>query len=167
VIRFFLSAVLLAFAFLVCLSPSWATNPKDPVEITGDPGTFITAQCTCQGATQYLWTVLDDGMSLFPQSQQKDASVAVVIAPKPGTYRLLCTCLCSNNQLSQTTFEIIVLAETKKRKVYGPLAAGEAREKPAVVEAAPAVISQPVSYFSQPMFMGGCSSGNCSGGFCR
>lgn len=170
-IRFFLPLVLLACAVL---DAAQAANPKDPVEVTGDPGTFIMVPCSCStGVTQCLWTVIDDGLSLFPQSQQKDPTVAVVIAPKAGTYRLLCTCVCANNQLCQTTYEIIVFQETKKRKVYGPLASGQEREKPAVAEATPSVTNpqpvtvQPAGYYSMPLFMGGCSGGGCSGGFCR
>jgi hypothetical protein len=71
----------------LCL-PAWGQSLKLPAEIKGEPGTFITITPETDGKAVKFIT-LDPGLSVFPSSLLKDSTIAVVLAGKPGRYRVL------------------------------------------------------------------------------
>jgi hypothetical protein len=59
-----------------------------PKEVAAEPGTFVVVPATTIGKT-VTWKVLDAGLTMFPSALLKDSKTAVVIAQKPGKYRLI------------------------------------------------------------------------------
>lgn len=59
-----------------------------PKEIKGDPGVFVVvvAKTDCR---DLRWVAIDQGLSFIPPHLLKDSRTAVVMAGKPGRYRLL------------------------------------------------------------------------------
>lgn len=79
----------LAFLLLATLAvPGLGQSVKLPAEVKGDPGTIVVvkAQTDCTGLR---WLPLDPGLSQIPPDLLKDSRTAVVMAGKPGRYRLL------------------------------------------------------------------------------
>jgi hypothetical protein len=60
-----------------------------PPEVKGDPGTFIIVRAETD-CPSLRWLPLDDGLSLIPPELLRDSRCAIVMAGKPGKYRLLC-----------------------------------------------------------------------------
>ena len=73
---------------LLFAAPLWAgpllTLPK---EVKGEPGAFLRVVAETPGKV-VKWRPVDPGLNLFPVDLLKDTKVAVVVALKPGRYRL-------------------------------------------------------------------------------
>ena len=73
---------------LLFAAPLWAgpllTLPK---EVKGEPGAFLRVVAETPGKV-VKWRPVDAGLNLFPVDLLKDTKVAVVVALKPGRYRL-------------------------------------------------------------------------------
>jgi len=82
--RFTLAWVLLA-ASLAGAAPPELTLPK---EVQAEPGAFAVVPAQTPGKA-VSWKSIDAGLNLFPSALLKDSKTAVVIASKPGRYRLL------------------------------------------------------------------------------
>lgn len=73
---------------LLLAVPAWSQTIRLPVEVKGDPGTFIRVVADTDGA-HVRWYALDSGLALFPVDLLKDSKTAVVIAQAKGRYRLI------------------------------------------------------------------------------
>jgi len=58
-----------------------------PKEVKGEPGAFLRIAAETPGKV-VKWRVVDGGLNLFPVDLLRDSKVAVVVALKPGRYRL-------------------------------------------------------------------------------
>ncbi len=63
-------------------------NLQIPAEVRADPSAFARVQATTD-CPVVRWVSLDSGLNLFPPELLKDSRTAVVIATRPGRYRLL------------------------------------------------------------------------------
>lgn len=61
---------------------------KLPTKVEGQPGDFIEVKSEADGK-EVRWYAPDAGLKLFPVHLLKDTKTAVVIATKPGSYRLV------------------------------------------------------------------------------
>lgn len=75
--------ILLAGSLLIAAPPAL----KLPKEVKGDVGDFLEVVAETEGKI-VQWKALDKGMSLFPVHRLKDTKTAIVVAKKPGRYRL-------------------------------------------------------------------------------
>lgn len=75
-------------ALLLMVPVGFAQTVKLPTEVKGDPNTFIIikSETDCK---ELRWLVLDSGLSMMPPELLKDSRTAVVIAGRPGRYRVL------------------------------------------------------------------------------
>ncbi len=83
---------LLLSLFLVLVSPlpAFSQTIKLPDQVKGDVGDFIKIDATLSdGATIVKWYCGDPNLSIFPSELLKVSSTTVVIAKKPGTYKLI------------------------------------------------------------------------------
>lgn len=73
---------------LLAAGPLWGQKVTLPKEVAADPGTFavVKAETDC---SSLRWVALDPGLSLMPPELLRDTRSAVVMAGKPGRYRLL------------------------------------------------------------------------------
>lgn len=67
-------------------SPPMVTLPS---EIKGEPAAFITVRAKVEGGKWVKYAALDSGLSVFPAELLADKTVTVVVAAKPGRYRVL------------------------------------------------------------------------------
>ena len=82
----FLTAIL-ASAFA---ASAWAAPPALtlPPEIPGEPVAFVEVRAKTDGKW-VRYVTLDAGLAVFPSSLLSDKTVTVVVAAKPGRYRIL------------------------------------------------------------------------------
>jgi hypothetical protein len=78
---------LVAFSLLAMVAPCLAQTVKIPAEMRVNVGEFspITAETDCG---KIEWWGVDPGLSVFPARMLADSKSTVVIALKPGRYRL-------------------------------------------------------------------------------
>lgn len=60
-----------------------------PAEVKGDVANFVTVKATATDAKVVKFLALDPGLSVFPASLLADQTATVVVASRPGKYRLL------------------------------------------------------------------------------
>jgi hypothetical protein len=60
-----------------------------PAEVKGEPSTFVTVRSEVNGATAVKFVPIDPGLSVFPADMLVTKTATVVVAAKPGKYRLL------------------------------------------------------------------------------
>lgn len=81
--------LLLLPASLAAVPPSLSV----PKEVKGETSEFLRVDAVTDGK-QVRWFALDRGLSVFPSDLLKDSKLTVVIAARPGSYRLAAiTCL--------------------------------------------------------------------------
>lgn len=73
---------------LLCVGTLSAVDLTVPVQVTGQPGSFIQIPAKTSG-TLVKWYVVDQGVNLFPTDLLKDTKTAVVVAPTAGSFRIL------------------------------------------------------------------------------
>ena len=77
-----------ALCFLLTFTSSiYGQTVKLPAEIKGDVGSFVRVAAETDGS-QVRWLALDQGLSAFPSDLLKDTKTTVVVAQRPGRYRL-------------------------------------------------------------------------------
>ncbi len=82
----FRSALLsLLFALPLSAAPPTCTLPP---EITGEPVSFVEVKAQTTGKW-VRYVTLDAGLAVFPSNLLTDKTVTVVVAAKPGRYRIL------------------------------------------------------------------------------
>lgn len=82
---------------------------KVPVEVRGEPGEFLRVPADTTGKV-VRWIGLDKGLSVFPTDLLKDSKTGVVIATRPGRYRLMAiTCLA--DELSDPVICTVVVGD--------------------------------------------------------
>jgi hypothetical protein len=79
------SSVVLAVALLLGAETPPITVPA---EVKGEVGAFVTVQAETKGKV-VEWVPLDGGLQMFPSDLLRTTTTAVVVASKPGRYRLL------------------------------------------------------------------------------
>lgn len=81
--------LLAVVVLLVAAANGLAEAPelKLPPEVKGATADFIFVTADTPGKV-VRWKVLDDGLTLMPFDKLKDTKVAILVARKPGTYRL-------------------------------------------------------------------------------
>lgn len=72
---------------LLLALPAWGQSVKLPAEVRGDPGSFVRVAADTDGS-HVRWLALDSGLSVFPSDLLKDSKTTVVVAQKPGKYRV-------------------------------------------------------------------------------
>ena len=78
--------VLLTFAAGLSAAPPVVTLPK---EVPGEVGGFVVVRADVKDAKAVKYVTLDAGLSVFPGDLLTDKTVTVVVASKPGRYRIL------------------------------------------------------------------------------
>jgi len=87
-----------------------AAAPPDltlPREVSAEPGSFVVVPATTSGKT-VSWKSIDPGLNLFPSALLKDTKTAVVIASKPGRYRLLAV-TAAGDEVSEIAETVVVV----------------------------------------------------------
>lgn len=97
-------AVLLVAAASAIAAPPELSLPK---EVTTEPGAFAVIPATTSGKT-VTWKSIDAGLNLFPAALLKDTKTAVVIASKPGRYRLLAV-TAAGDEVSEIAETVVVV----------------------------------------------------------
>lgn len=101
-----LSAILLWAAAVGAAPPAISI----PSQTKGEPGTFIRVDATTEGKS-VRWFALDKGLSVFPSDLLKDPKTTVVVAMRPGSYRVaVITCLA--DELSELAIGYILVEGT-------------------------------------------------------
>ncbi len=80
-----LHAGLLTLLLLAC--PLLGQTVTLPKEVTGEPGLFLRVPATSDGK-EVRWLALDAGLSVFPSDLLRDSKTTVIVAQRPGRYRL-------------------------------------------------------------------------------
>lgn len=75
-------------AVLFFATPLYAVDIKVPDTVKGQPSTFIQIKAETTGKV-VKWKSLDPDLSLFPTDLLKDTKTAVVVALRPGKFRLV------------------------------------------------------------------------------
>jgi hypothetical protein len=101
---------LLAAQAAGCVRPlAAAVELSLPAQVAGRPAEFVTVEAKTP-AKALLWLPLDPGLSLFPMGLLKDQKTAVVLAARPGSYRLLAVA-CSGDEISAPGVCVVVVGE--------------------------------------------------------
>lgn len=81
----------LLLASVLALNSVWSAPPTVtlPPEIKGEPAAFITIRAKVDGGKWVKYTALDSGLSVFPADLLADKTVTVVVAARPGRYRVM------------------------------------------------------------------------------
>lgn len=80
-----LATILTAFGGLTA-APPVVTLPR---EVPGEVSAFVTVRADVKDAKSVKFLPLDAGLSVFPGGLLSDSTVTVVVASKPGRYRVL------------------------------------------------------------------------------
>ncbi len=81
--------LLFSFLFILCSSlPAFGQKITLPDQVKGEVGDFLKIDATTDG-TIVKWYCGDPNLSIFPSELLKVSTTTVVIAKKPGTYKLI------------------------------------------------------------------------------
>lgn len=80
-----------------------------PKEAAGDVAAFVQVPAKTTGKT-VRWIALDTGLSVFPVDLLKDTKTAVVVASRPGRYRLMAI-TCAADEMSEPAICLIVIGD--------------------------------------------------------
>jgi hypothetical protein len=91
--------------FLLCLTlcSSALADVTVPAETRGQPGRILTVTAETEGK-RVEWYVLDPGLDLLPISDK----AAVVAAPSPGKYRVLCWSAVGENPTKAVVCTVVI-----------------------------------------------------------
>lgn len=94
----------LALAGTALAAPPTLTIPK---ETKAEPGDFVRLDAVTEGV-QVRWFGLDKGLNVFPSELLRDSKSTVVVAIKPGTYRIAAI-TCRADELSELAVGYVVI----------------------------------------------------------
>lgn len=101
-----------AIALLLTLTSQLpAVDLKVPPKVEGATSEFIKITAETPGST-VKWKVIDPGITLFPMELLKDTKTAIVMASRPGTYRLFAVTALKEDVSDIAVVQVIIRGDT-------------------------------------------------------